>query len=169
MFGAAALGKDGSLYFLPASDVGSSAGMPVSSGALLAACQGNPCQNGYAARLGSTLDALIYGTYLPGISQVTAMLYSDGSVYYAGTAGAGFPVTPGAYQTQNAGGYDGIVARLDPTGSKLLFATYHGGPETDWILSIALAPDGSVWANVSSFIQCCFARPPLTFSGGCRL
>ena len=129
--------------------------LPVSSGALLAVCQSDPCYNGYAARLSPALDKLIYGTYLPGMSQATAQLYSDGSVYYAGTAQAGFPVTPGAYQMQNAGGYDGIIARLDPTGSKLPFATYFGGPETDWILAISLAPDGSVWANVSSFIQCC--------------
>lgn len=160
IFGAAAIGTDGSLYFLPASTVSSSAGMPVSSGALLAACQSNPCDNGYAARLSPALDELIYGTYLPGVPQATAQVYSDGSVYYAGTAEAGFPVTPGAYQTQNAGGYDGIVARLDPTGSRLLFATYYGGPETDWILSIALAPDGSVWANVSSFMECCINIQP---------
>jgi uncharacterized protein (TIGR03437 family) len=159
-FGAAAIGTDGSLYFLPAFTVHSSAGMPVSSNALLAACQefigDNPtCYNGYAARLSPALDELIYGTFLPGMSQATAQLYSDGSVYYAGTAAAGFSATPGAYQTQNVGGSDGIVARLDPTGSRLLFATYYGGPETDWILNIALAPDGSVWANVSSFVQVC--------------
>ncbi len=157
--GTAAIGGDGSFYFLPASLTGTSAGMPVSSGALMAACQGDPCLNGYAARLSPDLDKLIYGTYLPGTSQATAQLYSDGSVYYAGTAEAGFPVTPGAYQRQNAGGYDGIVARLDATGSKLVFATYFGGPETDWILSIALSPDGSVWANVISFLQCCHSGP----------
>ncbi len=155
IFGAGAIGTDGSVYFLPASTFHSSAGLPVSSGALLPACQSDPCYNGYAARLSPALDKLIYGTYLPGMSQVTAQLYSDGSVYYAGTAEAGFPTTTGAWQTQNAGGDDGIVARLDPTGSRLLFATYYGGRGTDWILSIALAPDGSVWANVGSFIQVC--------------
>jgi hypothetical protein len=154
------MGTDGSLYFLPAFTIYFGAGMPVSSGALLTACQSNPCYSGYAARLSPALDKLLYGTYLPGTSQATAQLYSDGSVYYAGTADTGFPATPGAYQTQNAGGNDGIVARLDPTGSKLLFATYYGGPEADWILSIALAPDGSVWANVSSFLQCCINIQP---------
>jgi uncharacterized protein (TIGR03437 family) len=158
-FGAAAVGPDGSLYFLPAPTAQASAGMPVSSSALLAACPGSPCYNGYAARLSPALDRLIYGTYLPGMLQATAQLYSDGSVYYAGTAEAGFSATLGAYQTQNVGGSDGIVARLDPFGSKLLFATYYGGPETDWILSIALAPDGSVWANVNSFMQCCINSP----------
>jgi uncharacterized protein (TIGR03437 family) len=159
-FNAAAIGKDGSLYFLPAFAGQFSAQMPLSGSALLPACPTSPCINGYAARLSPTLGNLIYGTYLPGISQATAQLYSDGSVYYAGTAESGFPVTPGAYQTQNAGGYDGIVARLDPTGSKLLFATYFGGPETDWILGIALGPDGGVWANVNSFIGCCVNIQP---------
>ena len=154
--GTAALGADGSLYFLPVNLGAFSAGMPVTSGALQAACESNPCQSGYVARLNPKLDRLIYGTYLPGISQATAQLYSDGSVYYGGTAEAGFPTTPAAYQPQNAGGYDGIVARLDPTGSRFLFATYFGGPNTDWIYPIAVAPDGSVWASVSSFIQCCF-------------
>jgi uncharacterized protein (TIGR03437 family) len=157
---AADIGSDGSLYFLPAFATHPGAGLPVSSGALLASCPSDPCLNGYAARLSPGLDKLIYGSYLPGISQATGKLYSDGSVYYAGTAETGFPVTPGAYQTRNNGGYDGIIARLDPTGSKLLFATYFGGPETDWILSIALGPDGSVWANVSSFLQCCVNIQP---------
>ncbi len=153
--GTAALGSDGSLYFLPVWLGQFSTQMPVTSGALLSSCQSDPCQNGYVARLSPALDKLIFGTYLPGIQQATAQLYSDGSVYYAGTFTTGFPTTPNAYQTQNAGGYDGILARLDPTGSKLLFATYFGGPNTDWILTIAVAPDGSVWAGVSSFMECC--------------
>ena len=107
------------------------------------------------AHVSPALDKLIYGTYLPGILQATAQLYSDGSVYYAGTAGPGFPTTPTAYQPQNAGGEDGIVARLDPTGSRLLFGTYIGTPDTDWILRIAVAPDGSVWGAVDSFVECC--------------
>jgi uncharacterized protein (TIGR03437 family) len=153
--GTAALGADGSLYFLPAWLVSSSDKMPVTSGALQAACHSSPCPNGYVAHVSPVLDKLIYGTYLPGITQATAQLYSDGSVYYAGSAGSGFPTTPTAYQPQNAGGNDGIVARLDPSGSKLLFATYIGGPDMDEILRMAVAPDGSVWAAVSSFVECC--------------
>lgn len=112
--GAAALGADGSLYFLPPL-ANPSTGMPVTGGALQAACDGEPCLNGYVARLSPALDQLLYATYLPGIAQAPAQLYSDGSVYYAGRAAAGFPATPSAYQPQNAGGDNGIVARLDPT------------------------------------------------------
>jgi len=157
----AAIGTDGSVYFLPSFNDTPSPGMPVTSGALQSSCEGSPCQNGYVARLSPLLDSLIFGTYLPGIAQATAQLGSDGSVYYAGTALAGFPTTPSAYQPQNAGGYDGIVARLDPTGSTLLFATYYGTAGTDWILNIAVAPDLSVWASVWSFAECC----PVNASG----
>jgi uncharacterized protein (TIGR03437 family) len=153
--GTAALGPDGSLYFLPVWTGRPSDGMPVSSTALRSACEYTPCQNGYVARLSPSLDKLIFGTYLPGVAQSTAQLYSDGSVYYSGWALPGFPTTPGAYQPQNAGNDDGIVARLDPSGTKLLFATYIGGPDTDWIYRMAVAPDGSVWALVTSFVQCC--------------
>jgi hypothetical protein len=100
--GAAAIGTDGSLYFLPDLSTGSFvAGMPVTPGALQSACQGNPCQNSYAAHLSPGLDQLLYGTYLPGLAYATGQLYSDGSVYYAGSAPAGFPTTPNAYQPQN--------------------------------------------------------------------
>ncbi len=154
--GSAALGADGSLYFFQGGPGTTfSTEMPVTSGALLAACQSDPCTNGYVAHVSPALDKLLYGTYLPGVPQVTPQLYSDGSVYYAGRADAGFPTTPGAYQTQNAGGDDGIIARLDPTGSRLLFGTYFGGPNSDWIVDMAVAPDGSVWAAVYSFVQCC--------------
>ncbi len=155
--GTAALGPDGSLYFLPVWSGRPSGGMPVTSTALLSACDDTSCQNGYAARLSPSLDKLIFGTYLPGVAQSTAQLYSDGSVYYSGWALPGFPTTRGAYQPQNAGNDDGIVARLDPSGTKLLFATYIGGPDTDWIYRMAVAPDGSVWALVTSFVQCCIA------------
>ena len=152
--GDAALGADGSLYFFPKWLGRASARMPVTRGSLQADCA-DPCPNGYAAHLSPSLDRLLYGTYLPGGAQATAKLHSDGSLYYAGTAGPGFPTTPTAYQPQAAGKEDGIVARLDPSGSRLLFATYVGGAETDWILRIAVAPDGSVWAAVTSFVQCC--------------
>jgi uncharacterized protein (TIGR03437 family) len=146
---AAALGSDGSLYFMPNWLNAGSPQMPVTGNALLKSC-GDPCQNGYAAHLSPSLDRLLYGTYLPGIVQSTAHLYIDGSLYFAGTSGPGFPVTASAYQQQPAGGDDGFVARLDPTGSNLIFGTYIGSTLDDSIIRMAVAPDGSSWASVSS-------------------
>jgi uncharacterized protein (TIGR03437 family) len=153
--GETVLAADGSVHFVHKWLGWRTAGMPVSSGALQRECLGDPCASGYAARIASSLDRLIYGTYLPGHIQATAKLHSDGSLYYSGTAAGGFPTTPGALQRQPVDAEDGIVARLDPSGSRLMFATYIGGPNADWILRNAVAPDGSIWVAVSSFVQCC--------------
>ena len=152
--GIAELGPDGSLYFLHKWLGRRTTKMPTSPSALMTNCP-DPCGHGYAARLSPTLDQLLYGTYLPGTAQATAALHSDGSVYYAGSSGVGLPTTPGAYKPEPAGGIDGFVARLDPQGEALLFATYVGGPDSDSVLRMAVAPDGSVWAAVSSFVECC--------------
>src|SRR6185436_7215784 len=112
--GETAMGADGSLHFIPKWLVAFSAGMPVTRGALQESCAADPCLNGYAAHVSPSLDRLLYGTYLPGVVNATAKLHSDGSIYYAGSSGPGFAPTTTAYQQQTAGGYDGIVARLDP-------------------------------------------------------
>jgi hypothetical protein len=153
--GQSALGPDGSLYFIPKWLEPSSPHMPVTPAAVLKDCSERACVNGYAAHLSPALDKLLYGTYLPGNNVADAKLYSDGSVYYAGRAGPGFPATPDAYQRDPAGGIDGILARLDPQGNRLVFATYIGTPITDQILRMTVAPDGSVWASLHSFTACC--------------
>src|SRR5262249_39084041 len=145
----------GSVYFLYKWLQTVSPSMPTTKGALEATCTGSPyCPDGYIARLSPALDQLLFGTYIPG-AQASAKLHTDGSIYFSGTAAAGFPVTPGAYQSTPSGGYDAVIARLDPNGTKLIFGTYLGGSTTDWILRMAVAPDGSVWAAVDSFTDCC--------------
>lgn len=148
------LGPDGSLYFLPKRLGHKTAGMPTSLGALQADWDSNdPCLNGYVARLSPLLDTLVFGTYIPGVAGATAKLHSDGSVYYGGRAEGGFPTTPTALQQETAGGADGTVARLDPSG-ELIFGTYIGGPDTDVVTQLAVAPDGTVWINPTSCVQC---------------
>lgn len=153
--GETVLAADGSIYFVHKWLGTRSAQMPVSNGALMRDCTGDPCSNAYAAHLSAGLDRLLYGTYLPGNVQATAKVHSDGSLYFAGSAGPGFPTTPGAVQRQPAGNEDAMVGRLDPTGSRLLFATYLGTADSDWILRMAVGPDGSAWVDMSSFVQCC--------------
>ena len=36
-----------------------------------------------------------------------------------------------------------------------MFATFIGAPVSDWILRMAVAPDGSAWPSISSFDTCC--------------
>ena len=54
-----------------------------------------------------------------------------GSAYVAGyTCSSNFPTTPGAFDTSYNGGYDdAFVAKLNPAGSGLVYATFLGGSD----------------------------------------
>lgn len=84
---------------------------------------------------------LVYGTYVGGGSWEygNALAVNDaGETFVTGeTFSANFPVTPGAYDT-NLSQIDAFVAKLDATGSNLIYATYLGGSDTDKGWGIAL-------------------------------
>lgn len=73
---------------------------------------------------------LIYSTYLggSGFDQGYAIAVDSlGSAYVTGrTAAIDFPTTDGAFQT-NYGGGDAFVAKLNPSGSGLVYSTYLNG------------------------------------------
>lgn len=100
-------------------------------------------------RLDPSLSRLIYSTTLPGAISQTA-LHTDGSLLFSGSSTGEFLVTPNAYQKEPAGGQDGVIGRLDPTGSKLLYATYIGTARDDVTLAIKPDPEGGAWAILSS-------------------
>ncbi|MBL8294122.1 MAG: hypothetical protein JNN08_19920 [Bryobacterales bacterium] len=102
-------------------------------------------------RLDPSLSRVIYSTTLPGPISQTA-LHTDGSLLFSGWSTGEFPVTPNAYQKEPAGGQDGVIGRLDPTGSKLLYATYIGTAKYDVTQAIKPDPEGGAWAILSSFL-----------------
>ncbi len=75
---------------------------------------------------------LIWGTYLGGsssedVSRAIAV-DSSGSVYVAGlTYSSGFPVTSGAFDPSFNGNIDVFVAKLNPSGTALVYSTFLGG------------------------------------------
>jgi hypothetical protein len=73
---------------------------------------------------------LVYSTYLGGSgvdSGSGIAVDSSGDAYVTGiTASSNFP-TAHAYQTHLAGGQNAFVAKLNPTGSALIYSTYLGG------------------------------------------
>ncbi len=73
---------------------------------------------------------LIYSTYLggSGFDQGYAIAVDAlGNSYVTGqTAAIDFPTTPGAFQTEYGGG-DAFVAKLNPSGSALVYSTYLAG------------------------------------------
>src|SRR5262249_40620156 len=76
---------------------------------------------------------LTYSTYLGGRGEDTGAglhVARSGITLGGNTTSADLPAPNGA-QTANAGGFDAYVAKLDPTGATLLYATYFGGSGDD--------------------------------------
>jgi hypothetical protein len=97
---------------------------------------------------------LSYSTYLggDGTDKVAAVAVDGGgNLYVAGnTTSTDFPTTPGAVQPGPGGtGSRGdlFVAKLDPSGSALLSATYVGGFGEDTARGIALDGDGNAYVT----------------------
>jgi hypothetical protein len=90
---------------------------------------------------------LLYSTYLGGSSNEIAWsvaVDAAGNAYVSGYSDSlNFPVTPGAAQTASAGGRDIFVAKLNPTGSGLVYATYIGGTGTEEGRGIAVDSSGN--------------------------
>ena len=84
----------------------------------------------FLAELNSTGTARVWGTYYGGIgNDIGDAIKIDhaGNLLIGGTTGNSTGLaTAGAYQTQNAGGTDVLIAKFSPTGSRL-WATYYGG------------------------------------------
>jgi hypothetical protein len=100
--------------------------------------------------------AVAYATYLFNASSPAAAIAVDraGSAYVTGLSYGGVVTTPGAYRTtctcinvsppfSFASFNDAFVARLDPTGSSLMFSTYLGAQVVPG--AMALAADGSAY------------------------
>lgn len=106
----------------------------------------------FVAKLNATGTALVYSTYLGGSGMDIGggiAVDAAGNAYVAGyTASANFP-TQNALQPSNAGSVDAFVAKLDATGSALLYSTYVGGLLDDEASAVAL--DGSGNACVTGF------------------
>lgn len=92
---------------------------------------------------------LAYSTYLGGTGSDTGVglaVDKEGNAYIAGgTAAIDFPSMPGAFQPGAPGGFNAYVAKLNPSGSALVYATYLGGSGFDFALDLALDKDGHAY------------------------
>jgi hypothetical protein len=91
---------------------------------------------------------LSYSTYLGGTGGDVAYgiaVDGSGSAYVVGTTGSrDFPLTS-AVQTTNNGIGDVFVAKLNPTGTGLIYSTYLGGEGQDTGTSISIDSAGNVY------------------------
>jgi beta-propeller repeat-containing protein len=107
----------------------------------------------FVTKLNPRGSALVYSTYLGG----SALDYSDmglgiavdstGNTYVTGRAGSNFPTTAGAFQAMHGGTWDAFVAKLDSSGSVLVYSSYLGGNGIDSGQDIAVDANGDVYVT----------------------
>ena len=118
-------------------------GFPVTTGAFQTTFRGGQeatfygPQDGFVCKLNATGSARIYCSYF---GTTDARIIRDiavdaqGNAYLATAANQnGLPSTwfASGYQKTRAGGKDGVVAKVNPTGTRVLWATYVGGANNE--------------------------------------
>jgi uncharacterized repeat protein (TIGR01451 family) len=98
--------------------------------------------DGIVAKIDPTGTTLLYSTYIGGTGSTNLTgiaVASTGAAWVAGTSGAGFPSTAGAYQSTTG---NGVVFKLDTNGT-LLYSTYFSGGGS----AIAVDPAGNAYVT----------------------
>jgi hypothetical protein len=119
---------------------------PVTPGAFQTQPQGS--SNAFVTILNPTATEILYSTYLTGNQSdkgQSIKIAQNGEIIVGGwTFSNNFPITPGSCQPTYGGNQDGFVVRLDPTCSQMIWGTYLGGFNIDFIQAMSLDNDENV-------------------------
>lgn len=108
---------------------------------------------GFIVKLNPSGGQLVYSTFIPA-SVGGLALDLEGNCYFIGETmfGPAFPTTPGAFQTapkSSSNFFPGVVAKLNASGSALVYATYLSGSGSasggDYLTSIAVDAAGDAF------------------------
>jgi hypothetical protein len=113
----------------------------------------NGDSDGFAAKVVSDGTILSYGTYLGGSDYelpVSVAVDANGIAYVAGfTYSWDYPKTVNGLPY--AGNGDGFVTKVNGTGSDLLFSTFLGGTQLDYLNGLTLDSNGSPYITGATF------------------
>jgi hypothetical protein len=116
----------------------------------------NGLTDAFLTKLDATGTALVYSTFLGGVGSDDGWgvaVDGDGRAHVTGTAGSGtgFPATAGAFDT-TASATDAFVAKVEPDGGSLAYATFLGGSSTDQGRDVALDASGNAYVTGSTYL-----------------
>jgi len=121
---------------------------------------GSSGTDSFLAKLNPTGTSLIYSTFLGGRDEDYARdiaIDVTGNAYVTGRTYSGdFPVTPDALDTSFSGGawpnaYDAFVAKVNPGGNALAYATFVGGTSRDDGYGIAVDKAGCAYVAGTTY------------------
>ena len=124
-----------------------------------ATCAGIPCGDAFLTKINAAGSAFVYSTFLGGSDRdrgADVEVDSSGAAYVIGdTLSSNFP-TASPLQAMNAGAEDAFVAKVNPSGSSLVYSTYLGGSgregtsfANDHIVGFGIAVDAAGDAYVA--------------------
>lgn len=109
----------------------------------------------FIAKLDPSGTSLVYATYLGGAGQDVGRgisIDAEGNVYVAGfTESVDFPTANPLQASFGGVPFDAFIAKLDPTGSAFLYATYLGGNNEDKGFNIAVDAVGNAYVTGRTF------------------
>jgi hypothetical protein len=155
-----------------------SANFPTTAGALDLTLDGT--RDAFVTKLNASGSALVYSTYVGGSAMDEALgiaIDTSGSAYIAGdTWSSDFPVTGEAFRTRinpivvppNYTVTDAFVAKLNSTGSNLVYATYFGSTGYDTPSGIAVDNGGYAFVTGAASSDLPLERPLDVGRGGGR-
>ncbi|HZF19422.1 MAG TPA: SBBP repeat-containing protein [Burkholderiales bacterium] len=146
-----AIDKDGSAYVAGTT---ASSNFPTTPGAFQTTFAGGG-EDVFVTKLDPTGSFLAYSTYLGGSGNDNGAgrggiaVDADGNAYLTGTTeSTDFPTTPGAFQLAHGPArFAAYVAKVDPSGSALIYSTYLGGSGGDRAFAIAIDDERNAYVT----------------------
>jgi predicted extracellular nuclease len=145
-----AVDSSGAVYV---AGLSSSTNFPTTAGALQTTGGGN-LDDGFITKFNPAGNTLAYSTYFGGNQNdeiYTLDIDSAGNAYVAGITGSSNLLMVNARQPGYGGNTDGFLAKLNPTGTALVYSTYVGGFMQDTAYGLAVDASGSAYLTGVTF------------------
>jgi pimeloyl-ACP methyl ester carboxylesterase len=111
----------------------------------------NGSRDAFVAKVNPSGTGLVYAGFLGGSNWDVGSdiaVDADGNAYVTGrTDSRNFPAVVGPDTSYNGGDYDAFVAKVNRSGTALLYAGFLGGSDIDWGNSIAVDADGNAYVT----------------------